>query len=79
MKVTVNNVVNVKPAIDSVTIEFNNTEAGWLQAICYGMCKGRLDESFASKVFQELDQYQFISYDLNHPNWKETKRARENW
>ena len=79
MKITAKDVKLVTENVTNVTIELTEMEAGYLRAICYGSCRGRLDASFASKMFQELDRYRFVSYDRNHPNWKVTKRARENW
>ena len=78
MKITVKD-VKVKPVVEGVTIELSEMEAGFLRAICYGSCKGGTDSGFSSRLFQELDQYEFPSYDLEHRYWKVTKRARENW
>ena len=78
MKITAKD-IKVKSVIPSVTIELDEMESGFLRAICHGYCGGQLNAGFASRLFQELDRYQFVSYDRAHPNWKETNRLRGKW
>lgn len=68
---------NLKPAVrqsaEGVTITLTEFEAGFLRTVLLQYSKSKDEEGFAAKLFRQLNQYSFPTYEKVYTNWEKCK------